>query len=155
MLAEEALWKVKGMSVIGKSMYMSRLSEEWRHLPVSGSVLHVKVCTFRGVSDDLRRLRSNCVLFQQITCTLAQTISRLPLLNHSTLGRICRNICRLFLTSYLCKTNAKLKAIISGREPTWCTTFHRFIYSIFQLSTCFGHIVPIFRRDKIVLTQLL
>jgi hypothetical protein len=49
----------------------------------------------------------------------------------------------------------RVKKIFSGREPTWCTTFNRFIYSIFQLSTCFGHYLPIFRRDKIVLTQLL
>jgi len=39
MLAEEACWNLKGKSVIGESMYMSRLSDEWRHLPVTGSVL--------------------------------------------------------------------------------------------------------------------
>jgi hypothetical protein len=33
--------------------------------------------------------------------------------------------------------------------------FNVFIYFTFQLSTCFEHYALIFRRDKIVLTQLL
>jgi hypothetical protein len=132
-LAVEDRWIFKGKLVIGESMYMSRLSDHWRHLPFPGSALHMKVCDVIcqsvGVSytsiyvhvglSDCWCLESNCFFFQLITRALVQEISRPPLHNHSTLGDICRNISRFLLTLILCKTNAKLKALIYCRTRIW------------------------------------
>ena len=137
-----------------ESMNISRLSDEWRHLPVPGSVLHVKVWTFRDcltsdaicqslgvsytwkyvhfetvwrvtpsaspwegltresmyisrVSDNWRRLRSNCVLFQLITSALVQKFSRLPLLNRYTPRSTSHIICMLVLKAFFVQNQRK------------------------------------------------
>ena len=114
----EGMWRMTSSAspwecLTRESMYISRVSEEWRHLQVPGSVLHMKVCTFRGC------LKKNCISFQLITCPLIEKLGRLPILNHSTLGSTCSNICRRVLKSFLCKTNAKLKALRYGRTRRW------------------------------------
>jgi hypothetical protein len=80
----------------------------------SVGVSYTSIFVHVGLSDSWC-LESNCFFFQLITRALVQEISRPPLTNHSTLGGICRNISGLILTLFLCKTNAKLKALIYCR----------------------------------------